>query len=77
MKQAKHAQCAHILVQNERDKYRTAYSNRLLVSISPESRLCLRLKINYVYTERTYTLSNIYDLILSQMMRVLSERTSI
>ncbi len=39
----KQAQRAHVfvLVQNERDKYRTALriSHRLLVSLSPESRV--------------------------------------
>ncbi len=40
MKQAKSAR-VFVLVQNERDKYRTAsrISNRLLVSLSPESRV--------------------------------------
>ncbi len=43
MKQAKHAH-VFVLVQNERDKYRVALriSNRLLVSLSPESRVCLK-----------------------------------
>ncbi len=79
MKQAKHAHI-FVLVQNERDKYSTAkrISHRLLVSLSPESRVCFRLKINYVYSECPYKLSYIDDLALIQMMRATaSERTSI
>ncbi len=70
MKQAKHAHI-FVLVQNERDKYSTAkrISHRLLVSLSPESRVCFRLKINYVYSECPYKLSYIDDLVLIQMMR--------
>ncbi len=74
MKQAKRAH-VFVLVQNERDKYRTAkrISHRLLVSLSPESRVCLRLKINYVYSECPYKLFYIYDLVLIQMMRAMWE----
>ncbi len=73
MKQAKHAQRVHVsvLVQNERDKYIIAsrISHRLLVPLSPESRVCLRLKINDVYGECPYKWSYIYNSVLIQMMR--------
>ncbi len=60
------AQRVHVfvLVQNERD-----ISHRLLVSLSPESHVCLRLKINDVYSECLYKWSYIYNLVLIQIMR--------
>uniref|UniRef100_A0A672Q200 Complement C3-like n=1 Tax=Sinocyclocheilus grahami TaxID=75366 RepID=A0A672Q200_SINGR len=46
-------------------------SHRLLVSLSPESRVCLRLKINDVYSECPYKWFYFYDFVLIQMMREL------
>ncbi len=40
-------------------------------SWSQKSHVCLRLKLNDVYSECPYKLSYIYDLVLIQMMRAM------